>query len=343
MIAAVLLVFRQTVVERFIIPVFMKPSGDFNPAFIELTDYENDENWAALPERLNEPSDTVPTGFMVANAGPAVFFITPTAALFGKNWNRSIVQERDDWLIHNFMLAGQASAFSPCCRVFAPYYQEASFYSFLPHDPVNGDQAVDAAYGDVRRAFRNFLEKRAPNQPFIIAGHSQGSGHGLRLILTEVLGTPAERNFVAAYLPGYRVTDRHPVSACGEEVVFGCILAWNTYIEGSLPANGVENIPVYFDGSLSRKPVGNLICNPPAPIARNYLSYLPRLGVVPGTDPGACVDGLHYIERPKRAGLRLYQLSPGWLHAYEYALPWRAVGVDAGHRFVAWHYSTRER
>ena len=52
-------------------------------------------------------------------------------------------------------------------------------YSYT--DTVNGYKAFDVAYQDVLEAFKYFINKN-PSNPIIIAAHSQGTNHAVRLI-----------------------------------------------------------------------------------------------------------------------------------------------------------------
>ena len=67
--------------------------------------------------------------------------------------------------------------------------------------------AIRFAYRDVEAAFDYFLEQIGPDQPFIIAGHSQGSLHLQTLLFERINGTPTADRIVAAYLIGWGVEE----------------------------------------------------------------------------------------------------------------------------------------
>jgi len=73
--------------------------------------------------------------------------------------------------------------------------------------PQEMSQALDLAYSDVRRAFLHMLDDPdTAGRPFILAGHSQGTMHMVRLLQEEVEGHPERcARFVHAYLAGYSV------------------------------------------------------------------------------------------------------------------------------------------
>jgi hypothetical protein len=76
-----------------------------------------------------------------------------------------------------------------------------------PAKPKEFAQALDLAYDDVRRAFLQFvIAPENADRPFILASHSQGTMHMVRLIQEEVEPYPERRaRFVHAYLTGFGV------------------------------------------------------------------------------------------------------------------------------------------
>jgi hypothetical protein len=74
----------------------------------------------------------------------------------------------------------QASVFNECCVIFAPRYRQALLHAITTNTP-SAYVADELAYGDVERAFEQFLQGN-PKGPSILASHSQGSMHGLRLL-----------------------------------------------------------------------------------------------------------------------------------------------------------------
>ena len=64
---------------------------------------------------------------------------------------------------------------------------------------------MDAAYEDVRDAFRAYIETLNRGRPFYIASHSQGSMLTPRLLAEEVAGSPLMDQLVGAYLVGMTV------------------------------------------------------------------------------------------------------------------------------------------
>mmetsp|Transcript_94621 Transcript_94621/g.237374 ORF Transcript_94621/g.237374 Transcript_94621/m.237374 type:complete len:489 (-) Transcript_94621:171-1637(-) len=121
-------------------------------------------------------------------------------------------------------VAAGASCFNRTCRVYAPKYRQIHVGAFAhlpalarltddpaarsgPARPRELGQAIDLAYGDIRRAFLHFVsDPETAERPFILAGHSQGVIHLVRLLQEEVEDHPERcARFVHAYLTGFSV------------------------------------------------------------------------------------------------------------------------------------------
>jgi Protein of unknown function (DUF3089) len=202
-------------------------------------DYADASSWAAWPGR-ESPAGFVPQGVVSADGVRAVdvFFVHPTGYLNGGDWNspmnaKSQTEENTQW-----MLANQASAFNGCCNVYAPRYREASIFRFwsAPEDIVQ--KTMDFAYADVVRAFEYYLANENKGRPFIIASHSQGTWHALRLIQDKIDGTSVQPSMIAAYIIGGQIKNAEvnalkSVKVCDGPAETGCIVHWATFLEGA--------------------------------------------------------------------------------------------------------------
>jgi hypothetical protein len=235
---------------------FLKPDGPFDPAALAPPpDYSQRASWAAHPD-LADRADLAPPGAETpAEPAADVFFIHPTAWFNLEVWNDTLDDPKSLEVVDQLVLSGEASAFSGCCRVFAPRYRQSTIGAFYG-DVADARASLEVAYGDVERAFDAFLEA-SDGRPFLIAGHSQGSMHGLRL-LTRVGADPALRErLVVAYLPGFA----NPLASfeglsgqltpCEAPTQTGCVAAWDTYAEGAA-ARGHEPMLHWVDGALRR-------------------------------------------------------------------------------------------
>ncbi len=190
-------------------------------------DYQDPAWWAALPE-TDDPSDQMPAGATRVPTGVAVFFVHPTS-YFGKdNWNQPLSASSANWIVDERILRHQASVFNGCCDIYAPRYRQATFFSFMDQNG-NGDQALDLAYSDVVAAFEHFVDSLADDQPFVLAGHSQGSRHATELLREHIAGTPLLDRMIAAYLVGFSITADQlgPVPVCASATQTQCALGWN--------------------------------------------------------------------------------------------------------------------
>jgi pimeloyl-ACP methyl ester carboxylesterase len=204
-------------------------------------DYADDTSWAALPT-IDDPSDQMPTGVSRDFRDVAVFFVHPTS-YFGKTWNQPLDDKEANWLVDERILRHQATVFNSCCDIYAPRYRQATFFSFMdPQD--NGEQALTLAYEDVVNAFNNFLSRIGPNQPFILAGHSQGTRHATQLLTEHIDNTKLTDRLVATYLIGFSVSHDQlgGVPACGSADQIRCAVGWNAMDgEGDGAFGGIDN------------------------------------------------------------------------------------------------------
>ena len=83
-------------------------------------------------------------------------------------------------------MANQASAFNGCCSIYAPYYRQASIYSYYDTDEVR-EEIHAFVYQDVKKAFEYFIKNYSNGRPFIIASHSQGTHHSLDCLLRKLM------------------------------------------------------------------------------------------------------------------------------------------------------------
>jgi hypothetical protein len=96
--------------------------------------------------------------------------------------------------------------------------------------------AQEFAYGDVKQAFEYYIRELNQGRPFIIAGHSQGSRIGVRLVADMVEGQPIRDRFIAAYLVGAGIPmtlfgkdkDFRSITPCGGPRQLGVICGFDT-------------------------------------------------------------------------------------------------------------------
>ena len=317
-------------------------------------DYAQASAWAALPGVPSHVDDT-PTGVPKA-ADPRVplFFIHPTTDLAASVGNAPFdASGRVGGRVDEAVLRFQASVFNGCCRIFAPRYRQASLQAITSNTPA-AYAADEVAYGDVARAFQEFL-RRNPRGPFIIASHSQGSIHALRLLQESVIGTPLQRRLVAAYAIGLSLPTQIAslgLPVCQRADATGCIVTWNSVWRGHDDDRRHQSAVIWWQGRY--QPVGGrtLVCVNPlnwhqdgdAP-AEDNLGAIYSAGKdapiplpIPRLTGAWCADGLLGVNIPfrERRHFRDVLTLFGVYHDFDYSLFYMNLRENALLRIRAW-------
>ena len=206
-------------------------------------DYSLTQNWAALPS-LKDSADLVPIDSWKNEQSTAqadVFFIHPTTFTGKapkKKWNADLSDQKLNLKTDRSTIRYQASIFNGAGRVYAPRYRQAHLKSFYTKQhKAEAKQALDLAYEDVKSAFQYYLLHFNQGRPFIIASHSQGSFHAVRLISELVENTPLQDKMIVAYMPGWPVRSDQfkEIKPCLHPDDTGCFCSWRTFKEGYVP------------------------------------------------------------------------------------------------------------
>lgn len=277
----------------------------------------------------------------------AVFYVHPTTYLQRDRWNAPMKLESDNKYRTELFLRHQASALADAGTVWAPRYRQAAFGAFVSREE-DALRALDVAFSDVSEAFDQFMAEN-PDAPIIIAGHSQGSLHLLRL-LAEKKPDFGDR-LIAAYLIGWPIDIEADLPATGLPLCepyrgSGCIMSWLTFSEPAKP-NLVLDSWVGSEGYAgSSRQRDRLACTNPAygPIdgdGRGLASSLiPEDGFASASLESTglaaqCRDGLLIIEGDV-PDIGPYVLPGNNYHAYDYALFWGDIRADVERRHWAW-------
>ena len=164
----------------------------------------------------------------------------------------------------------------------------------------------------------------------IIAGHSQGSFHGLRLLREFFDGTSLQRQLVCAYLPGFQIPHNHfrqlPFANIPE--MTGGYLGWRSYQRGTvpedLPAERGDSLCVnpfiwndtIFKISLGKKEYGIEDC-----------THLMPQGMAATIEPRT---GVLLVDLPDTAPEKMKRHQN--LHLYDYSLFWLCIRENAALR-----------
>jgi len=316
-------------------------------------DYAKAASWVARPDLADDPTRWVPAGVTKAPAGrAAVFWVAPTTFLDRTRWNGPLDDGQANYRLSLFARS-QASAFNAAGAIWAPRYRQATFGAFLAASDPRSVKALDFAYRDVARAFDAFLAAQPKDRPIVLAGHSQGSYHLLRLLRERVAGTPLARRVVAAYLIGWPISVTADLPALGLPGCAGpsdtrCIVSWQSFAEPADPK--LED--AYFAATRgyagpSRGGTAMLCVNPltgtaggTAPASANRGSLVPNAALTdatlePARVPARCdARGLLLIGAPP-AGFGTFVLPGNNYHVFDYALFWANLRADAGRRLAA--------
>lgn len=314
--------------------------------------YGNPEGWLAHPELPNHPARWTPEGYVAApKPGAVVFYVTPTAYLSRDRWNAPLDDRATNERLAIF-LRSQASVFNGVAQVWSPRYRQATFGAFLT-DAADAIRALDFAYADVRRAFDTFIETVPADRPIILAGHSQGSLHLLRLLRERVAGEPIARRIVAVYVAGWPISTTADLPALGFPACTAsgqpaCLLSWQSFAE---PANPKQIMTIYdatpgYSGAPRQGTT--MVCTNPllgapgeAPASTNMGTLLPNgdlssAKLEPGRVGARCdAQGFLLIGEPPK-GLGKYVLPGNNYHVYDYPLFWANLRADAEARLNGW-------
>lgn len=355
--AAILLGLAGVGPVAVIIAIFGSPSQPFAATPVPpAPDYARADAWLAFPGRGGLERSTPPGVAAIdeATAPADVFFIHPTTYQQRDVWN---VDYREPSEFDDAVLLGQASAFNGCCRIFVPHYRQASLYA-LEH----GRPAVALAYDDVARAFRHYIAHENRGRPFLIAAHSQGAMHAVRLLQAEILGTPLQGRLVAAYVVGaYAPSDFGMIGlpVCDGPRETGCILSWNTSQTGRTGAfQLIRDQRYWWRGSEKTTGQSPAICVNPltwrlqgaAPATANPGSLpfperparkadrgLPTL--TPHLSGAQCDEGLLKVDIPwsaPRGFQDILSLLYGSYHLGDYGIFYAAIRRNAAERVDGW-------
>ena len=204
-------------------------------------DYSNLDYWAAHPWKW-DPSDSIPAPLRNEKRDSVadVFFLHPTmytVKLKLKKLNSDIDDDYINAKTDYSTILYQASAFNQHARVFAPRFREAHISAYIIKDSIAAANAFDLAYEDVKTSFKYYLRHFNNGRPIIIASHSQGSTHALRLLKEFFENKPLQKKLVAAYVVGMVIPEKYftTLKMCDGPSQNGCVIGWRTFRKGFVP------------------------------------------------------------------------------------------------------------
>ncbi len=339
--------------ERLIAAALVPSAPFVPPPASDAPDYTRADTWLARSDLPSDAARWTPEGYApAATPGAAVFYLLPTSVFDRARWNSGMT-DPDVIARMELFLRGQATVFNGIAAIWAPKYRQATFGAFLTDKP-EATKAIDAAYADVLAAFDAFVAAQPQDRPLILAGHSQGSLHLLRLLKERVAGTPLQKRIVAVYAAGWpiSVTADLPalgLPACNAPDQTGCLLAWQSFAR---PADyrsirtrfdagtGLAGTPRRGTAILCVNPLAGMVTADAVPASANLGSLVPTADfkggtlIAKGIGAQCLASGILDIgETP--GGYTAYVLPGNNFHVYDYPLFWANVRADAERRLGA--------
>lgn len=185
-------------------------------------------------DTVSAASGVVEPGATPADSPVDCFYVYPTISLQpGRNADLSVGVEQQ------FIAQQQAERFSPHCRVYAPVYRQSTLLGLASSPGEARSAALDVAYGDVERAWNEYLTRYNNGRGVVLIGHSQGTYMLRALIRHRIDPVPEVREkLVSALLIGGNVLvergktsggDFSNIPACTAADEIGCVVAYSAY------------------------------------------------------------------------------------------------------------------
>lgn len=221
--------------------------------------YSGPQNWLCHPERsLDDSCDQNLDSTAVAADGTATekpfahateaevdcFYLYPTTSL-DAGPNSDFIAGLEE----RMTTQAQFSRYSAICRPFAPVYRQIPLTSLATNvilanagGSLPFGDAGAVAWADVLDSFKEYMATYNNGRPYILVGHSQGSGWLKRLIAEEIENQDyALQRLVSAHLFGTTVSvplgadvggSFQKVPACRDSSQTGCVVSFSTFREG---------------------------------------------------------------------------------------------------------------
>jgi hypothetical protein len=294
------------------------PPGEFAKAPAPpRPDYADDASWALKP---SQP----PPGGWERPWGIDVFFIHPTSAYDGDDWNAKIDDAKSKERLEEKLLPNHAGPFLQAGPVYAPRYRQAALWSEVDVGG-EGDGAFLVAYNDILAAFDAYMERYNRGRGVIVVGVGQGGLYAQRLLADRFQAEPLKERLAAAYIidaalptdaPGTMFSE--PVCQNADEI--HCVIAWKSIVDGENAKAFRERSPVWTsDWKIAASRGKNLVCvNPISWLTDDQLAAkVDHRGGAKATGrddlnpkvmaqglSAQCKDGVLAVERPSSPELK---------------------------------------
>ena len=273
-------------------------------------DYSKTENWASLPTK-SDPADQVPLKSDLkdgqADAKVDVFFMHPT--VFTKKpqnqyeWNADVNDAMMNESVDNSTILNQASAFNGSGKIYAPRYRQAHYHAFVTKYADDKKKSLDLAYTDIKAAFEYYLKNYNNGRPIVLASHSQGTVHAVRLMKEFFDGKPLQKQLVAAYIIGIATQPNafKDITPCKSADETGCFVSWNTYGRDYYPLSHKAGL----NTAVSVNPLTWTLDSTYAPATMNRGGVGPKFTFYPNLVDAQNHEGMVWVNRPNITGSEL--------------------------------------
>ena len=216
-------------------------------------DYGLEQNWLCRPDRRDactisrDITDIAPDGTLtVSKFGPAkqpaadCFYVYPTVS-YDETGNSDMVANDEEFRV----IEAQFARFGAECRTFAPLYRQVTLTALravMAGQPITADRELN--YTDVRDAWNSYLANDNDGRPFVLVGHSQGTGLLKRLVAEEIDGKPIAKQMLSAMLVGSNIMvakgkdvggDFESTPLCRTADQTGCVISYVSFRETAPP------------------------------------------------------------------------------------------------------------
>ncbi|MBV9332007.1 MAG: DUF3089 domain-containing protein [Alphaproteobacteria bacterium] len=220
------------------------------PAPMPANDYANPANWLCLPGVAGACDADEDTTVITARGKTRIerfvrakdpkvdcFYVYPTVSR-----DPGVVSDMIPGPEEKDVVAQQFARFGAVCRTFAPMYRQFTLTALIAR--MSGQKLPDAGvdpkrgYNDVVDAWNYYLAHYNNARPFVLVGHSQGSGVLIQLIKNEIDGKPIAHQMLSAMLMGSRVQvpagrdvggDFQTTPLCHAKGELGCVIAYASF------------------------------------------------------------------------------------------------------------------
>jgi hypothetical protein len=304
-------------------------------------DYADAAHWLCLPGRADACGQPLPTADLnpdgygaVAAAAPAAdppidcFYVYPTVSRdAGMNSDLDVGPAEEAGAA-----AIQFARFATLCKPYAPVYRQATMASLAAVTAGRDVAPIFAlAYGDVRAAWRYYLEHYNRGRPFVLIGHSQGSIHLETLIAREIEGRPEARRMLSAILLGWAVEvpeggalvggSFRSTPLCTRMGETGCVISYMSFRAASPPPAGSLMGRATHPGMTAG-------CTNPAALGSDAAQPLDSYWFARSTQPGTPSISWSSTGAPPAPFLHTEGLVSGQCR-HDGPAGWLAIGVNA--------------